>query len=180
MINIYDDNTINDNPNILPWFHCDKIGCNKSYSSLGQLNLHKKSHSKPYKCLYEENNTICNKSFARRTDLKLHLLRIHNHHNENNQNHAKKKCKFCKNTFKSNSSLLKHIENIHVGIQKRFACKRCHKKFRRKDELQSHFKSHLSMDQRKNFKCDQCSSSFTLKTNLKKHLRKFHAMSVLC
>ena len=155
-----------DNDTNVVFFKCDTVGCTKYYPSLSQLNLHKKSHNKPYKCLYG----ICNKSFSRNTDLKLHLLTVHKNKGKDGQ----EICKFCKNTFRSKSSLLKHVDNIHGEIQKKFVCKRCHKQFRRKDELQNHFKSHLSMDMRKIFKCNDCPSSFTLKSNLQKHLRKFH------
>ena len=172
IIRIYNDKIIDDKNEFL-FLKCDISGCDKYYKSLSLLNLHKKSHTKPYKCLYDGK---CAKSFSRNTDLKLHQLRIHKNIKIKEN---LKICTFCDIKFSSKSSLSKHIESIHAKIEKKFVCKKCHKRFNRKDELQSHFKRHLSISFRTRLNCHHCDSSFSTNSNLNKHIKKFHNIQPL-
>merc|ERR1711971_195319 len=80
--------SLDDDQHIVYW--CDVNGCNKFYKSLGLLNLHKKAHTKPFKCL-------CGKSFGRNSDLKEHKKALHGIGN------ARIICTFFKETFGSTS-----------------------------------------------------------------------------
>ena len=139
-------------------------GCNKCYKSLGLLNLHKKAHFKPFKC-------ACGKSFTRNSDLRSHKLKFHSNDGFKAQSMF---CTFCKESFCSKSSLRKHIDSIHQQVTKQFVCRKCCKRFRRKDELQSHLKSHLPLDVKKVYQCKACHLSYSTKSNRNKHMKKFH------
>merc|ERR1712228_118265 len=144
-------------------FECDAFGCNKCYKTLSLLNLHKKAHSKPFKC-------FCGKSFTRNNDLQRHKET----HSNNDCEAQFIFCTFCKETFCSKSSLKKHIDSIHQSASKQFVCRKCCKQFRRKDELQSHFKSHLTAASKKVYDCKTCHTSFSTKSNRTKHMKKSH------
>eukprot|EP01083_Nonionella_stella_P151409 483678_1 len=158
----------NNHPSFYP---CNQ--CHKWYKSLGALNLHKKAHTKPYKCNYED----CGKSFSRNNDLKVHQMRVHKrgHVHAINASETQKVCTFCDGAFASTSSLSRHMASVHRGKEKEYVCKKCHKHFSTKHQLQSHFDVHLSRHIRKLFNCNMCGKQFTTKSNRNKHYNKFHS-----
>ena len=160
---------INDNKKNKLYF-CNIESCNKSYLSQHNLNRHKLTHSKPFKCNFNKN--LCNKSFSTHWDLKMHL-RIHS-------NLKLEKCNFCKLSFTNPSTLRKHKQYVHKnGVnEKEFICKKCHKRFSRKESLMRHLeKVHNHNDNNKNkiiHKCNLCLTTFKYKYNLNRHLRDYH------
>ena len=60
--------------------------------------------------------------------------------------------------------------------EKPFKCRKCHKQFKNKYCLQSHYKIHLKDDCgiRERFKCDHCDKIFSTKSNRNRHIKKYH------
>lgn len=160
-------------------YKCNYKQCDKSYLTLSDINRHKKTHFKPFKCKQ------CNSRFAAKWDLKIHS-RIHNKnkyglHNINtsnvgyiNNNENKQQCKYCMKIFTDPSNLRKHIQTIHALNKNLFICKICHKQFNRKDSLQRHWKTHSNQIKNNKWHCKHCNVRFSYKYNLNKHNKKYH------
>jgi len=156
-------------------YECSVSGCGRLFGSVTRLNAHHKSHTKPYQC------GECTQSFSRRGDLKVHQLRRHFKRASKTSTAARPKlaCTFCEEVFKTRSALSKHMECMHAATPRQFVCRRCHKKFHRKDELQSHLRVHLAPVLRRSFRCTDCALQCSTKSNLNRHRKRMHAMHTM-
>ena len=97
------------------------------------MKVHETADGKPYKC------TECDKSFTRKTGLKLHHdvvhlgLRIHS-------------CTECEKTFSTASKAKFHIKMHKEG--KPFACQYCNQGFTNKRNLLAHEKKHFANEKK--------------------------------
>ena len=83
------------------------------------------------------------------------------------------KCDQCQFAAKYHSTLTKHVNYVHEGIQKP-KCNICGKEFMRKCNLRDHKKN---VHERQKYTCDfnDCKSSFDDKNELREHKRNIHA-----
>ena len=147
-------------------YECSQPGCGRLFDSVTRLNAHHKSHTRPFRC------GTCGHGFSRRGGLKLHQLHVHL--KRPRAARLKLACMFCADVFEARSALNKHLECVHAAPTKPFACRKCHKKFHRKDELQSHLRVHVAPVLRKCFQCTDCTLRCSTKSNLNRHRRKMH------
>ena len=135
---------------------------------------------KPWPC------KICGKSFARKTNMKDHMI---THSTERNypcdichktfnkpysrkvhmRNHLDQKphkCTVCSKSFSQSCALVSHLR-LHTG-ERPFACHLCPKAFAQQSSLQSHVVTHTG---ERNYKCGMCEKSFTRKHCLTTHIR---------
>uniref|UniRef100_A0A1A9WRD4 Protein krueppel n=1 Tax=Glossina brevipalpis TaxID=37001 RepID=A0A1A9WRD4_9MUSC len=105
-------------------FKCDE--CDKSFFSKADLKIHGRSHTgiRPYVC------NICKKDYMLSEHLRTHLY---------THTDQKFECKFCKQNFRTPSTLRLHQRTFHL-MEKRFKCQYCGKLFRRKHHLLYHTK----------------------------------------
>ena len=145
-------------------YFCGIGHCSKSFTSRRRLNQHYQSHYKQYRCPYPG----CYKAFTRKNDLKIHQ--------ESHQHRKSEICGFCMMKFADWRYLRKHIKEQHkeISAEKQYVCRKCHKRFDRKDSLQNHWKSHLDKKHRTLLKCSECKQAFTFKPNLRKHIVNVH------
>ncbi|XP_047488152.1 uncharacterized protein LOC125038654 [Penaeus chinensis] len=143
---------------------------------------HKKLDAKEKRFICE----ICDKKFARRSKLLIHM-RVHtrekpyscdvcnkafsqkHHLVEHVRIHTKEKpytCEICSKPFCGRSNLVKHMR-VHTK-EKPFSCDMCNRAFSEKAALGRHVRIHTK---EKPFNCVRCSKSFSEKGNLMKHMR---------
>ena len=148
---LYHLNSSTVTPDEVVIYRCDYKECNASYSSLGALNKHKRTHWKPFKC----SHVLCGKRFATKWDLKVHR-RIH--------------------LKTDNTPNLRKKQFGNETVRRCFVCRICHKAFDRKETLQRHWKVHADTDKedRKRFECRECGVKFRYKSNVTKHCKKYH------
>lgn len=107
---------------------------------------------KPFQC------THCQKRFARKFNLNLHL-----------RTHTGEKpfeCSYCSKKFAQKSNLYVHLRK-HTG-EKPYQCNQCDKVFGHKCNLYNHLRAHTG---EKPFECYYCHKKFQGKRNLRVHLR---------
>ncbi len=83
---------------------------------------------RPYNC------GVCEKSFARRSALRIHRLTIH----EDVKSYL---CPECGSAFKANSALIDHRKRVHLKV-KPHVCEYCKKDFFSKKDYVEHHRTH--------------------------------------
>ena len=103
----------------------------------------------------------CNKNFSTITNLKNHIMTIHEHNRPF-------KCPFpnCEKSYSIQSRLHSHLK-IHSAI-KPYICKICNKGFNEKGNLKTHQRFHSNL---RPFKCNFCDKSYKTNGHLKDHIQ---------
>ncbi|GBM15468.1 Metal regulatory transcription factor 1 [Araneus ventricosus] len=142
-------------------FHCDFDGCERTYSTAGNLKTHQKRHKGEYTFICTEEG--CGKTFLSSYSLKIHV-RVH----------TKEKpygCDVngCEKAFSTRYRLRAH-KRIHNGNT--FNCNqpRCNKHFTTLSDLRKHQRIHTG---ERPYRCteDGCDKAFTVSHHLKKHIQ---------
>jgi len=106
----------------------------------------------------------CNKNFSTITNLKNHIMTIHEHNRPF-------KCPYpnCEKSYSIQSRLYSHIK-IHSAV-KPYICKICNKGFNEKGNLKTHQRFHSNL---RPFKCNFCDKSYKTNGHLKDHIQIQH------
>ena len=108
-------------------FTCDR--CPKSYSTVGALKMHVRTHTLPCRC------TVCGKAFSRPWLLQGHM-----------RTHTGEKpfsCEHCQRAFADRSNLRAHLQT-HSAV-KRYRCTSCQKTFSRMSLLLKHQQNNCNL-----------------------------------
>lgn len=129
--------------------------CGICFSSLSNLNTHNRDvhrNGKKYKCKH------CNQIFNYRPHLKSHI-------NGNDTS----ECSHFLQAFYDSSNAKQHTMNPVQGIEAKYVCKICSKKFNRNDNLMMHMVTHT---QQYPHQCKHCGIGFIRKYRLRQHMEK--------
>lgn len=129
--------------------HCSV--CDFSCYIKQQLKVHVNTHNKPFAC------DICQKVFAQRAQLNVHMNGVH-------YNRRPYPCSSCKKEFKTKSAYDVH-KIFHSGVRN-YECPQCDKKFWKNYDLKIHMRTHTG---ERPFKCNACNFSFKQIGDLRKH-----------
>jgi len=165
--------------------------------NIGEKGEKKKTGEKRGKYKTAEKSEICNmcnKAFAKKHKLKIHIDIVHNNlepflcpqcgsgfthkrklrihvekiHEGNIPNHI---CSTCGKNFTSSSILNRHIESVHEKVV-RFKCFLCDAGFYDKGNLTHHMGS--VHEGKRPHSCPFCESGFSRKSDLKQHIESVH------
>ncbi|XP_003747883.1 metal regulatory transcription factor 1 [Galendromus occidentalis] len=176
-------------------FHCDVYGCDKTYSTQGNLKTHKKRHTRELTFFCSQEG--CGKAFLTSYSRNIHL-RIHTH-----ERPYKCEALECTRTFSTRYRLRAH-ERIHTGQtfecewlecdrkfttvsdrkkhsrvhtgERRFLCESCGKIFGASHHLKSHRRTHTG---EKPHQCNVCSKKFATPYSFRSHVKSKHAQDIL-
>ncbi|XP_061765427.1 myc-associated zinc finger protein-like isoform X2 [Nerophis ophidion] len=102
------------------------------------------------------------------------------HLNRHRLSHSDEKpfsCPICQQRFKRKDRMSHHVRSHQGGVEKPYICPHCSKAFSRPDHLNSHVRQVHSSE--RPFKCPTCESSFATKDRLRAHMIR-HEEKVPC
>ncbi|XP_068610605.1 myc-associated zinc finger protein [Brachionichthys hirsutus] len=102
------------------------------------------------------------------------------HLNRHRLSHSDEKpffCPICQQRFKRKDRMSHHVRSHQGGVEKHYVCPHCGKAFSRPDHLNSHVRQVHSSE--RPFKCPTCESSFATKDRLRAHMIR-HEEKVPC
>ncbi|KAK2866037.1 hypothetical protein Q7C36_002093 [Tachysurus vachellii] len=102
------------------------------------------------------------------------------HLNRHRLSHSDEKpfsCPVCQQRFKRKDRMSHHVRSHQGGVEKPYVCPHCAKAFSRPDHLNSHVRQVHSTE--RPFKCPTCESSFATKDRLRAHMIR-HEEKVPC
>ena len=132
--------------------------CGKGFKKLCDLNKH-------FKIVHIKSATeicpICGEGFVLKYKLKNHMVSKHEFKKDF-------QCDKCLDTFLSNKGLDAHMRTCN---ERKHACTKCFKSFKKTSHLKSHMDSHL---ENKSYGCDKCVKRFLYSTSLNQHKQEIH------
>lgn len=175
--------------------------CGEEFSNPKKLTAHRKLHKPPdlkqYHYTYNDEKACyscntCDVEFAAKEDVEKHIetheekFKCKNCHMIFNDpykfcvhvySHTKDeyKCPYCNFSTERSSSILSHINRLH--LQKfPYSCRYCGKKYINARDHKEHESSHLSDE--KQFECVVCQKKFAFSSYLHMHQVRFHRVNI--